>query len=204
METLKVEKEEEFELEEETKVEIKPSLEYEKLLREERDRADSEKARNLVKFGCFNQKQESKLDFASYEKINQNKKFKGLYDLYRDLNTMELVFIAPLVEKGEAQPNKAPYAYDLIVTEYMDEETYNLVCHAAKNNLSNVVSVLYKATFISYFAFALLTLVLFVWNWIDSSFIAAAFAVGAYVSAAILGVPLLFLVAVKYRKYKER
>jgi hypothetical protein len=59
METLKIEKEEEFELEDEIKEEIKPSLEYEKLLAEERDRADNEKARNLVKFGCFSQKQEN-------------------------------------------------------------------------------------------------------------------------------------------------
>ena len=204
METLKIEKEEEFELEDEIKEEIKPSLEYEKLLAEERDRADNEKARNLVKFGCFSQKQESKLDFTKYEKIAQKKKFKGVYDLYRNLETMELVFIAPLVEQKENANKMAPYAYDVITLEYMDNETYEAVCHAAKNNLSNPISILYKASFIVYFVYVLFTLGVTIYNMIDSNFATAMFACGALIAGAIIVLPLLALLAIKYKNYKAK
>ncbi len=204
METLKIEKEEEFELEDEIKEEIKPSLEYEKLLSEERDRADNEKARNLVKFGCFNQKQESKLDFTKFQKIAQKKKFKGVYDLYRNLDTMELTFIAPLVEQKENANKMAPYAYDVITLEYMDNETYEAVCHAAKNNISSFVSVLYKATYISYCVFALFSVFIFLYKWIGENFSTALLLGGPLLGFTVLALPILVLMTIKYKKYLEK
>ena len=204
METLKIEKEEEFELEDEIKEEIKPSLEYEKLLSEERDRADNEKARNWVKFGCFSQKQESKVDFTKFQKIAQKKKFKGVYDLYRNMETMELSFIAPLVEQKENANKMAPYAYDVITLEYMDNETYEAVCHAAKNNIRSLISVLYKASFICYFIYLAFSLFVVVYNWIISDFLTMTFAAGTYIAGAVLAIPLLFLISVKYKKYLEK
>ena len=204
METLKIEKEEEFELEEEVKEEIKPSLEYEKLLAEERDRADNEKARNLVKFGCFSQKQENKVDFTKFQKIAQKKKFKGVYDLYRNLETMELVFIAPLVEQKENANKMAPYAYDVITLEYMDNETYLAVCHAAKNNITNLISVLYNTSFIAYLVYVLFTFGVVIYNLIDTNFATAMFACGGLIAGVIVALPLLALLAIKYKNYKAK
>ncbi len=211
MESLKVEEMEELEVENTEVEEVKPVLEYEKLLKEERDRADKEKALNLIKFGCFNQKQETNLDFSNFEKILQNKKFKGVYDLYRNLETMELVFVAPLVEKSETETVKAPYAYDVITTEYMDEETYKMVCHAAKNNLRNMTTFLYYSSFVAYICYAATFLFLFIYHLITSSsstfldVVAGAFyATAPHIAALVLMIPVLFFVSVKYKKYKEK
>lgn len=210
METLKVEGIEGLNVEAENE-EVKPSLEYQKLLLEERNRSLGEKARNLVKFGCFSQKQETKVDFAKYEKILQNKKFKGTYDLYLDLKTMELVFIAPLVENKEGEAAKAPYAYDLIITEAMDDESYKQVCHAAKNNLRTVAGVLHKASFIAYFAYAAVEIYLFIYHLVTSTstsildVIAGAFyATSAHIAALVLIIPVLLIAHILYKNYQEK
>ncbi len=210
METVKVEGLEGLDVEKKEE-DVKASLEFEKLLKAERDRSFSEKARNLVKFGCFNQKQETKIDFSKYEKVLQNKKYKGLYDLYLDLETMSLVFIAPLVENKEGEAAKAPYAYDMIITEAMDDETYKLVCHAAKNNLSTTAGVLYKASFITFFVYLAFEIYLFIYHLVtsaSSSFgdvLAGAFyATGTHIAALTIMLPLLFIIHIKYKKYKER
>lgn len=194
----------------------KPELkEYEKLLIEEANRCDYEKAVSLIKYGCFEQKKENEVDFSDYEAIPTKKKFKGLYDLYRNVKTMELVFICPLVEnnKGDVDENKAmaPYAYDMIIVEAMDDETYQMVCKAAKNNISNKVKVLYFASFICYFVFIGLTLINLVNMLIltaDSNFqsiLATVFDYcGVYFLGILLATPLLVLISIKYRKYKEQ
>lgn len=192
--------------------------EYEKLLLAENNRALAEKAINLVKYGCFSQKEEPVVDFSKYTRIDMAKKFKGLYNLYQDDETMELVFICPLVENNKGDTNEkkdmAPYAYDCIITEAMDEETYEMVKHAAKNNINGLIPVLRIAAYVAY----LLVLALGVFMWLDNFLVAvdnqannfnnavvlSIYYTSGFFAADVLGLPLLALMEIKYRKYKER
>ena len=196
--------------------EIKELKEYEKLLLEERYRADFEKAVNLIKFGCFQQKEETVVDFTKYEKIDNKKKYKGLYTLYRNTENMDLVFICPLIEnnKGDVDENKAmkPYAYDVLYLETVDEETYQILCKAAKNNLKSSFQILYKAAFICYFVAIAITIYLIIWSLINYSktydfamTVAYAFTNSAsFLIIDTLGLPLLLLMSIKYNKYKDQ
>lgn len=210
----------EFELLEKVEEDIKPEpekiglKEYEKLLLTERNRNDLEKAKNLVKFGCFEQKQETEFDFTGLELIFCAKKYKGLYQLYRDTETMQTMFVCPLVEdnKGDKDERKdlKPYGYDVIYLETMDEETYQMVKKAAKNNIGNAVSAAYKASFILYFIHVAFTLAYFLYNIIansSSGFSAAIFSAFFYTATYFLGIiittPILVLIMIKYKKYRE-
>ena len=194
-------------------VEPQPELkEYEKLLLEERNRKDFERAKNLVKAGCFEQKAEKKLDFSKLEKAETKKQYKGLYDLYRDIETMQLLFVCPLVEKSEEKKDQTPYGYDVIYIEQMDNETYDMVMRAARNNMTNSITVLYKSSFVCFFVFLAITLFVFIYNLIamaESSTFLNALASAFFYSATYLGVDcillgLLTLVSIKYKKYKNQ
>lgn len=190
--------------------------EYEKLLLAEANRKLREKAEALVDMGCFDQVQEPVVDFNNYEHVNYGKKYKGVYSLYQNKTTMELVFICPLVEnnKGDVEENKSmkPYAYDCIVTEAMDDETYEAVCHAAKNNLSSSVKVLYRASFVAFFVMLAVTAFVFIYNLItlsSSSGFFGALAGALFYSATLFAIdvimlPLLVLISIRYKKYKEQ
>ena len=211
-----------FEELEPVEVENKPNpeetglKEYEKLLLAESNRELREKAETLVNIGCFNQVQEPVIDFNDYEYIDYGKKYKGRYSLYLNKETQELVFICPLVEnnKGDVDEDKSmkPYAYDCIITEKMDEETYIAVCHAAKNNLSSVVRLLYKSSFVVFFVMLAITLFTFInyfINAINNNNFFAALAIclvntGVYFLADAIMLPLLVLVSIKYKKYKDQ
>ena len=196
--------------------EASPELkEYEKLLLAESNRQLAEKAVNLVKFGCFSQKEEPTVDFSKFTRIDMAKKFKGLYDLYQNDETNELVFICPLIEnnKGdlEEKKNMAPYAYDCIVTDAMDEETYQMVCKAAKNNISRFIPALRILSYVIYLLFAVSGAVVwfsfFITN-VDSNFaqtlgVSCLYASG-FIAGDIIALPLLFLMEIKYRGYKEQ
>lgn len=198
----------------EVKPEGKPELkEYEKLLLAERNRNDFEKAKNLIKFGCFEQKQETSFDFADLEIIPLKKKYKGLYQLYRNTDTMQLMFVCPLVEdnKGDAGERRdlKPYGYDVIYLEVMDSETYHMVSKAAKNNIRNAVSVAYKTSIVLYFVHIAITVAYFIYNifaQLSSGFVTALFSAFFYSATYFLGIliatPLLFLIMIKYKKYK--
>ena len=196
-----------------TEVKPEPELkEYEKLLLEERDRKDLERAKNLVKAGCFEQKAEKKLDFSKLEKVEAKKLYKGLYDLYRNIETLQLMFVCPLVEKGDDENKKVtPYGYDVLYVELMDNETYDMVMHAAKNNLTNSVTVLYRSSFVCFFVFLAITLFVFLYNFIvlANGGVLNALASAFFYSATYLGVDcillgLLTLVSIKYKKYKSQ
>ncbi|MGM9969941.1 MAG: hypothetical protein ACI35S_06050 [Anaeroplasma sp.] len=188
--------------------------EYEKLLIAETNRETYDKAINLVKFGCFEQKKEDNIDYSDYEIIDTKKKFKGLYNLYRNLETFQLVFICPLVEnnKGDAEENKEmkPYAYDCIYIESMDQETYEMVCKAAKNNISNIVTIGYKVSWVSYFILLAITLFIFLYNLITSNntffanIFAALFYSASFIVGCVVGLPILILLSIKFKKYKEQ
>jgi len=196
--------------------EVKGLKEYEKLLLAERDREDYEKALNLIKFGCFEQKQETTMDYSKLEKINNGKKYKGLYSLYRNLDTMQLLFIAELVEnnKGDEDERKdmKPYAYDVIYFEQMDEETYKAVCHAGKNNVSSWLSKLVICSDVLTILLWVLSVVLLIGAAIAGSTSYSGFNLFTYVlinsgtllAGAVIMVPLTVLMHIKYKKYKEQ
>ena len=207
---------EEVEQDENLIPESKPELkEYEKLLLVENNRQLAEKAVNLVKAGCFNQHEEPTIDFSKYTRIDMAKKYKGLYNLYQNMETMELVFICPLVEnnKGdvEEKKNMAPYAYDCITTEAMDEETYQMVLHAAKNNIGGFIPALRIVAYVIYLLFAVLGGI--VWfsyfiSYVDTNFVqtigVACLYASGFIAGDIIALPLLFLMEIKYRRYKEQ
>ena len=216
MEQNKIDELEPVEVENTVNKEEKQLKEYEKLLLAENNRELREKAETLVNIGCFNQVQIPVIDFNDYEHINYGNKYKGIYNLYQNKNTNELVFICPLVEnnKGDVDEDRSmkPYAYDCIVTEAMDDETYEAVCHAAKNNLSSSVKVLYKSSFITFFVMLALTLFVLIYNLVtlsSSNGFFAALAGALYYSAIFFAIdvimlPLLVLISIKYKKYKDQ
>ncbi len=207
---------EEVEQDENLIPEAAPELkEYEKLLLVENNRQLAEKAVNLVKSGCFTQKEEPTIDFSKYTRIDMAKKYKGLYNLYQNMETMELVFICPLVEnnKGdvEEKKNMAPYAYDCIITEAMDEETYQMVLHAAKNNISHFIPALRILSYVIYLLFAVAGAV--VWftlfiTGVDTNFVQtlgiSCLYTSGFIAGDVIALPLLFLMEIKYRRYKEQ
>jgi hypothetical protein len=131
------------------------------------------------------------------------------------METMELVFICPLVEnkKGdvEEKKNMAPYAYDCIITEAMDEETYQMFLHLAKNNISHFIPALLILAYVIYLLFAVCGAVVsfsFFFTNVDSNFIqtlgiSCLYASG-FIAGDIIALPLLFLMEIKYRRYKEK
>ncbi|MBR6072381.1 MAG: hypothetical protein IKP77_06110 [Acholeplasmatales bacterium] len=189
--------------------------EYEKLLLAEANRKLREKAETLVGIGCFEQKEETVVDFNEYDHINYGNKYRGRYSLYQNKGSMDLVFICPLVEnnKGDVDENKSmkPYAYDCIFVETMDDETYDAVCHAAKNNLSSSVKVLYRASFISFFVMLAITAFVFIFNLISASsngfvnaLASAFFYTATFFAMDLIMLPLLVLISIKYKKYKDQ
>lgn len=194
----------------------KEKKEYEKLLGFERARLDYEKATSLIKFGCFKQEEKPNVDFSKLEKVDYEKKYKKVYNLYRDLETMELVFVLPLVEnnKGDVDERKdlKPYAYDVITTETMDNETYEMVCKAAKNNLKNPLFYLYNAGFVLYIVGVAFFLYTFIFNFVSylssgqdffTSLALALFYAGTYFVGVVISSFVLVLAKIKLDKYKE-
>ena len=195
--------------------EIPQMKEYEKLLLAERNRKELEVATNLIKFGCFEQKQETTVDFTTLEKIPAKKKYKGLYDLYRNTATDELLFICPLVEnnKGDAEENTdmKPYGYDVIYLESMSDDVYKKVCKAAKNNLTNLVSVLYTTAWVLYFIFIAFFLYQFTYILVTVSvqglwttLVTVTQNCDIYLGLTIIIGILLSIFNMKLKKYKEQ
>lgn len=203
-------------------VPTEPQLkEYEKLLMDERDRKDLEKAKNLVSFGCFAQETKNEINFNELEQIKMDKKYKGRFDLFRNKDSLELFFICPLVEdnKGDVDERKdlKPYAYDVIAVEQMDNEAYQMVCKAAKNNLKSGVRFAYKSSLVLYFVNVVISISLLLFNFFQGigngvetfkAFMSLIFSSLYYSSSFLVGVivstPLIVLMMIKYKKYKDQ
>ncbi|MBQ9124927.1 MAG: hypothetical protein IJY14_04460 [Acholeplasmatales bacterium] len=201
----------------------KPLAEYEKLLIAEAAREDYEKAINLVKFGCFEQKEETTLDFSNLELIKTEKKYKGLYSLYRNLDNMQLMLVCPLVEDNKGDKDErtdlTPYAYDVIYLEVMDNETYQMVCKAAKNNLRTKTGVIYKASVIGWIVMLVLAVLALIcvtiyaidmknskqydYSW-DYIVLVAMDLIGIYLVGVIFTTPLVVIARIMYNKDKEQ
>ncbi len=216
-----------FELLEEVEKDIvemptEPQLkEYEKLLLDERDRKDVEKALNLVKFGCFFQDVKNELNFNELEQIKMAKKYRGRFDLYRNKDTLELLLVCPLVEdnKGDADERKdlKPYAYDVIAIEQMDNEAYVMVCKAAKNNLKSSVRLAYRFSIVFYIINVVVAACIVLYNIFQGigngvedfkAFINLIFSTfyysGTYITGVLVASPLIALMMIKYKKYKDQ
>lgn len=195
--------------------EVSNLKEYEKLLLAERDREDYDKALTLIKFGCFSQKEETTVDYTKLEKVS-SKKYKGLYTLYRDLEKMQLLFIAELVEnnKGDEDERKdlKPYAYDVIYLEAMDEETYKAVVHAGRNNVSTYISKLVIVADIAEILITVLAVIALIGSAIVGSSSYSGFSLVVYMLinsatflvGAALGAALLVLMHIRFNKYKAQ
>lgn len=195
--------------------EVSNLKEYEKLLLAERDREDYDKALTLIKFGCFSQKEETTVDYTKLEKVS-SKKYKGLYTLYRDLEKMQLLFIAELVEnnKGDEDERKdlKPYAYDVIYIEAMDEETYKAVVHAGRNNVSTYISKLVIVADIAEILITVLAVIALIGSAIVGSSSYSGFSLVVYMLinsatflvGAALGAALLVLMHIRFNKYKAQ
>ncbi|MDE7105774.1 MAG: hypothetical protein K2O22_01255, partial [Anaeroplasmataceae bacterium] len=136
--------------------------EYEKLLFEDTKRVLTQKALTEIKLGLFEQKEVETFDFSLYTKMTYEKKYKGLYDLYQNNETFELVMVCPLIENNKNDYNErkdlAPYAYDCLFIEYLDDEGYALVKQAAVHEKSKFIDVFYYAAIVLYFIFLAVTL----------------------------------------------
>lgn len=196
------------------KEDIKPELkEYEKLLLEEKDRKDLEKALGLIGAGCFSEvENEPTLDFNKLELVPAKRKLKGLYDLYRNKETGDLLYVSALIEDNKGEDNVKevkPYGYKVLYIESMDDATYELVMKAAKNNIKNGVSRTYKAAFVLYFVMIALTVVNMIYIFIqtlESGVLTALASIvyncGIYFVGILLATILLVPVMIRYKKYK--
>ena len=104
-----------------------------------------------------------------------------------------------------------PYAYDCIYIETMDEETYQMVCKAAKNNISNKITFLYRTSFIVYFILLAITAFVVIFNLIQygntgfwNCIGLTCFYSASFISATVFTLPLLVLISIKYKSYKEQ
>lgn len=136
--------------------------EFEKLLFEDTKRRETEKALTEIKLGLFEQKEEAEFDFSNYTLMTYNKKYKGLYDLYQHNETMQLVYVCPLIENNKNDANERkdlkPYAYDVIYLEYLDVEGFQLVKQAAVHEGSLLIHIFHYAAIVVYFVLLLVTL----------------------------------------------
>ena len=200
----------------EVKLNFKPELkEYEKLLLAEQERQLVEKARTLLNCGCFEQKEETGLDFKILSRLD-TKKYKGKYDLYQNIETGELIWICPLIEAGDDEDKdkvKKPYAYDCVIINKMDDETYQEVVKAANHNLRSLASVCYKGGIISYIVLLVFTLYLFIYSiisYFDNGYTffnaigATITSVGVYFGFDVAIAFILVPVSIKYKKFKNK
>ena len=183
--------------------------EFEKLLFEDTKRKENVKALDEIKLGLFEQKEEKEFDYSLYTKMTYRKKYKGLYDLYQNNETMELVYVCPLIEnnKGDSNERKdlAPYAYDCIYLEYLDAEAYALVRKAAIHEKSRLIDIFYYGSIIAYIFLLVLNIVNLVLclssgTGFSEFILLAGSVIGAQFIMTIL-LPILFM---NYRKFKAQ
>lgn len=181
--------------------------EYEKLLFEDTKRKETEKALTEVKLGLFEQKEVITLDFSKYTLMTYGKKFKGLYDLYQDNETLELLYVCPLIEnnKGDEHERKdlKPYAYDVLFLEFLDEEAYTLVRQAAVHEKSKLIDVFYYSAIVFYFVLLLLNVSTIVYCVImGTEFIQFLFICGSLWAGQAIFTALLPILLMQYRRFK--
>lgn len=183
--------------------------EFEKLLFEDTKRKEFEKALTEVKLGLFEQKKENTFDFNAHTLMTYGKKYKGLYDLYQNNETMELVFVCPLIENNRGDENERkdmqPYAYDVLYLEYLDVEAYDLVRKAAVHEKSRFIDFFYHLSIVAYFVLLALNLASIIYLLIlNTDFLQLVLICGSLLAAQFVMTGVLLLVLVQYRKFKAQ
>ena len=181
--------------------------EFEKLLLEDTKRRENEKALTELKLGLFEQKEEETFDFSNYTLITYGKKYKGLYDLYQNNETFELVYVCPLVENNEGSEEErkdlAPYAYDVLYLELLNAEEYNMVKEA---------SVHENSTGINFLCYSAIALTCLLWALTFATIVASIITIKEFTSIVLLTAPLISgsvtatillpILLMKWRKFK--
>lgn len=184
--------------------------EFEKLLFEDTKRRETQKALTEIKLGLFEQKQEESFDFSLYNKMTYDKKYKGLYDLYQNKETLELVMVCPLVENNKGDYNErkdlTPYAYDVLYLDYLDEEAYSLVKQAAVHEKSSFIDIFYYSSIVLYFIFLVLTIgaTIYVSSTMANGFENSLMLCGSLWGALVIYTVLLPVLLIQYRKFKAQ
>lgn len=182
--------------------------EYQKLLYEDVKRQENEKAKLEVKLGLFEQKKVETFDFTGKTLITYGKKYKGLYDLYQNDETLELTYVCPLVEdnKGDDESEKkdlSPYAYDVLELELLGAEEFEMVKKAATHEKSGLIDALYKSAYVLYFLLAIVTIACVIALCITQAGLTSILLVcGPLFSALVTGTIILPILAIQYRKFK--
>ncbi len=181
--------------------------EFQKLLYEDMKRKENEKAKYLVKLGLFEQKKEETFDASEYNLINYGKKYRGLYDLYQHKETLQMVYVCPLVEnnKGDETENveMTPYAYDCIYLELLDAEEFALVQQAAKHENTLFVDILYYAALVLYLALLVFTIIsIIAISVTQTGLVNVLLICGSLISGTVLSSIFLPLLIIKYRGFK--
>lgn len=192
-------------------------FEYEKLLITEENRKQFNKATTMVKFGLFSQSEEPDFSFENLELLTLAKKFKGLYDLYENQITGELIFVNPLVENNagdsEFEQKLKPYAYDVIRIENVTDDEYSQILVAGAHEKSITIDSFYIVQIVFIILSAITTLVYTGYN--IYSGISAGNGVGFaifnslflsnFMLYVLLGIEIgiFTLTSIKYRQYKS-
>ena len=176
----------------------KVKKEYEKILIREQNRQKNVKAQNLVKLGCFEQKEEKSIDFSVLDKITYEKPFQKVYDLYEDRDGNMMYIFA----KTEGESAK-PYAYDVIYIETLSDEDYKKIYKASTFEGAGLAKGLYITTFVMWIVSIIITLSIIVYYLAsgDYDFIDVLINSISYLFFIAIITSLLAITDVSYRKY---
>ena len=192
----------------------KVKKEYEKILIREQNRQKNVKAQNLVKLGCFEQKEEKKIDFSVLDKITYEKLYQKVYDLYEDSNINKLMYgnyylyedrdgnMLYIYAKTEGEDAR-PYAYDVIYIETVSDEDYKKLYRAASFEGAGFAHGLYLTTFILWITSIVVTLSIIIYyvSSGDYDFINVLINSISYIFFIAIITALLAITDVSYRKY---
>ncbi len=181
--------------------------EFEKVLIRQRNRELDSKAQNLIKLGCFNQTEETTVDFSKLEKCTADKQFKGVYDLYKDADN-NLFYIYAKTESD----SQRPYAYDVIAVETVTDEEYAELYKANSREGQGFIKGMFIVTFVMWALTILMAVVAFIYYMIVATKEAQVFdaLTNAFISMTTYYVNIgimsgiLAITSISYRKFTGR
>ena len=180
--------------------------EFEKLLLEENKRKETEKALREIQLGLFEQKKEEAFPLQDYTLMTyENKKYKGLYDLYCHNENKTFCYVCPLTENDKEDETKdiTPYAYDVIYLESLTDEQYEQVKAAAVHENSKWIDIFFKTSVVLYIVMLLVTIILLISVSISQrDFVSVMLVMGPIISMQVLYTVLLPILMILYRNYK--
>lgn len=180
-----------------TESKTKQKKEFEKIIQREKNRELNMKAQNLVKLGCFEQKEETTVDFSLLDKITYEKQFKKIYDLYINRDG-DLFYICG---KTEGDSDK-PYAYDVIAIETVSDEEYKSVYRAHTFEGAGYIKGFYIGAFVLWVLSIIISLSIFIYYIaIGSEVINTLISCISFLFSIGILTCCLAITSVSYRKY---